>query len=90
VVYRSPNARLVFLGISELTFGLHWRDPRVVVEPLIRESFRRREYLHPRDVVVLHADRLGVIRDAIVSAAAALPSAASAFSGSSGSTPCAF
>jgi 2,4-didehydro-3-deoxy-L-rhamnonate hydrolase len=69
VVFRSPSARQIFLGISELVFTLRWGDTQAVVEPLIRESTRSREYLQPGDAVVMHAERLGVIRNTIVATA---------------------
>ena len=69
VIFREPSPRQVFLGISELVFTLRWNDPQVVVEPLIRESYRSREYLQPGDTVVMHADRLGVIRNTVVATA---------------------
>jgi 2,4-didehydro-3-deoxy-L-rhamnonate hydrolase len=72
VVFREPSARQIFLGVTELIFTLRWNDPQAVVEPLIRESHRSREYLHPGDTVVMHADRLGVIRNTIVAAAPAV------------------
>jgi 2,4-didehydro-3-deoxy-L-rhamnonate hydrolase len=72
VIFREPSARQIFLGVSELVFTLRWGDTQAVVEPLIRESARRREYLQPGDTVVMHADRLGVIRNTIVATAPAV------------------
>lgn len=73
VVVQAPTARQKFLGVTEMVFTLQWANLQAVVEPMLRESYRAGYYLQPGDEVVMHADRLGVIRNTIVEGAGPVP-----------------
>jgi 2-keto-4-pentenoate hydratase/2-oxohepta-3-ene-1,7-dioic acid hydratase in catechol pathway len=67
VIYRSPTARHMFIGVSEVAFGWKWAQwQRALVEPFLREEYRSGRYMKPGDLVEMKADRLGTMTNRIV------------------------
>lgn len=67
VVFRPPSARQTLIGVMEtLFFPLHWPSWRDrLVERTIHEAEQAGHYLQPGQQVVMHSDRLGMIRNTI-------------------------
>jgi 2-keto-4-pentenoate hydratase/2-oxohepta-3-ene-1,7-dioic acid hydratase in catechol pathway len=66
VIYRPPDLRQLFVGVSETFFRLRWNRPNAVVEPYLREAYASGRFLRAGDVVSMRAERLGAIDNRIV------------------------
>lgn len=66
VIFQQPTPRQLFVGASEMFFGLRWNRPNAIVEPFLRDAYRSGRFLKAGDEVVMRADRLGTIRNRIV------------------------
>lgn len=65
VVVRPPSARQLFIGAMQWLISLRWTTPGLVMERAIAEAHADGHYLQPGDRVVMRADDLGVIANAI-------------------------
>ena len=67
VILRKPSSRQLVLGLLEAALGGFRNMQAVLIEPAVREAQEQRRYLQPGMQVVVRADKLGIIRNRIVS-----------------------
>jgi 2-keto-4-pentenoate hydratase/2-oxohepta-3-ene-1,7-dioic acid hydratase in catechol pathway len=65
-IYRKPDLRQIFIGVSEMFFTLRWNQPHALVEPFLREAYASGRFLRAGDTVTMRAERLGAISNRIV------------------------
>lgn len=66
VVVRPPSGRQIFIGVVQWLGSLRWNTPGVLVERAILEAHADGHYLQPGDRVIMRADYLGLIDNAVV------------------------
>lgn len=67
VLMRKPSARRFALGFLEVAAGGLRDVQATLIERTFREAHEERRYLQPGMQVVMRADKLGIIRNRIVS-----------------------
>ena len=65
VIYQPPKPLELLAGAAQMLLSLRWDNLNRIVEPSLRKAYASGRFLKPGDEVVMHADGLGLMRNAI-------------------------